>query len=164
MTPEREQVLGQTHQTPRTTDGVQAAQQQPTETPRVFALATHRFHEYCTLGVPCMPFGRTHIPRRTIQRDLALAALGGTWVVGRTLPAPPAPTASVTIRMHYATTVGPTLVGALQDLPAALAPVEPASQEHFAVRLPILQDIHQAVSTLYTTWATIERRGDAGAA
>src|SRR5712692_702330 len=32
----------------------------------------------------------THMPRRTIQRALALAVLGGTWVVGRTLPAPPA--------------------------------------------------------------------------
>jgi hypothetical protein len=106
----------------------------------------------------------THIPRRTIQRDLALAALGGTWVVGRTLPAPPAPTASVTTRLHYATTVGPTLVGALKDFAEALAPVEPESQEHLAVLLPILHDLKQAVTTLQTTWAPLTRRHDAGAA
>src|SRR5215468_8546319 len=60
VAPDFEQIMGQTHETPFTTDVVQAAQQKPAETSRFFDLAKHRFHDHFASGVHCTPFERLH--------------------------------------------------------------------------------------------------------
>ena len=63
--------MGQTHQTPFTTDFLQAAPQEAAEAPRFFALATHRFHDHLRLASRARPGGV-----RTVAAMRSLAVVG----------------------------------------------------------------------------------------
>jgi hypothetical protein len=52
--------MGQTHQTPLTSNMVQATQQKPAKTTRFFDLTKHRFHDHFAPGIQGSPCGRPH--------------------------------------------------------------------------------------------------------
>jgi hypothetical protein len=81
VAPKFEQVMGQTHQTPLTTDIVQAAQQKPAETPRFFDLSKHRFHDHFTPGIQGSSCGgRTFAAMHSCAvTGGSVTAASGTW-------------------------------------------------------------------------------------
>src|SRR4029434_157224 len=68
VAPDLEQIMGHTHQPPLTTDVVQTAQQEPTETPSLFDLAKHRFHDDFAPRVHGTPFWCPHFRRHALLR------------------------------------------------------------------------------------------------
>src|SRR6266851_7682591 len=66
VAPNLEQIMGQTYQTPLTTNVGQAAQQKPAKTTRFFDLAEHRFHDHFASGVQSTSFGSTHFCRHAL--------------------------------------------------------------------------------------------------
>src|SRR5215468_12529959 len=68
VAPDLEQIMGHTHQPPLTTDVVQPAQQEPTETPSFFDLAKYGFHDDLASRVYCTPFWCPHFCRHALLR------------------------------------------------------------------------------------------------
>src|SRR5882672_3451601 len=68
VAPDLEQIMGHTPQPPLTPDVVQAAEQAPTETPSLFDLAKHGFHDDLAPRVHCTPFRGPHFRRHALLR------------------------------------------------------------------------------------------------
>src|SRR5438445_13895892 len=59
--------MGQTYQTPLTTNVVQATQQKPAKPTRFFDLTEHRFYNHFTPGVQGSSCGCPHFSRRVLH-------------------------------------------------------------------------------------------------